>query len=147
MNFYFLLYLLLIVAPIGTIIHEVGHLIGAKIVKSDQISLSIGLGKRIGSLSFKNVQVNIHLLFFLGGYVSNKREKPYQLLEMICIIGAGPLHNAIYATIFYLISSVFYNQYIHILFLFNLWLAIINFIPFKIKDKQSDGYTILSLLR
>lgn len=147
MNIYFLLYLLFIVAPIGTIIHEVGHLIGAKIVKSDQISLSIGLGKRIGSFSFQNIQVNIHLLFFLGGCVNNRRDKPYQLLEMLCIIGAGPIHNAIYAIFFYLLSSVFYNQYIHILSLFNLWLAIINIIPFKMKDKQSDGYIMLSLLR
>lgn len=147
MNIYFLLYLLFIVAPIGTIIHESGHLIGAKIVKADHISLTIGLGKKVGTFTFKNIELNIHAYFFVGGYVRNKRETPYKLLEMLCIIGCGPIHNGVFAAILYFLNSVFLNQYIHILFLFNLWLALVNIIPFKIKDKQSDGYMIFKILR
>lgn len=147
MNIYFLLYLLLVVAPIGTLIHETGHLIGARMMKADHISLSIGSGKKIGTLSFKKIQINIYMYFFLGGYVHNKRRKPYTLLEMLCIIGLGPINNGIFAAFFYMVSSMYFNPYIHILFLFNLWLALVNIIPLKIKDKQSDGYMILNLFR
>ena len=37
MNLNLLLFLIFIVAPIGTVIHELGHVIGASLVKSDRI--------------------------------------------------------------------------------------------------------------
>ena len=146
MNIYFILYLLLIVAPIGTIIHETGHLIGAIIVKADRISISIGLGKKIGTYSFRNVTINIHTLFFLGGYVQSQRKASYETSEVVWITIFGPINNAVFAMIFYFMNEIYVHPYIQILFLFNLWLAVVNIIPFKIRGKQSDGYMILKAI-
>lgn len=141
-----LLFLLFVVAPIGTIVHESGHAIGAKLVKADTINLSIGLGKEIGTFSFKNLRMTVHLFFFLGGFVQSNRKPAYRSLEIICITAFGSVNNGIFAILFYLLNGIYYNQYIQILFLFNLWLAIVNMIPFKLKGKQSDGYMILKTL-
>lgn len=141
------LFLLLIVAPIGTIIHESGHLIGAKLMKADHIIISIGYGRKVFTFSFKNIRINICIFFFIGGYVHNKREVSYRVGEMIFIIALGPILNGIFATFFYWLSQLFPSEYLYLLFIFNLWLAFINTIPFKIKDKQSDGYMIFNLFR
>ena len=142
----FLLFLFFVVAPIGTIIHESGHVIGAKIVKADNINLSIGLGRKIGTLSFGNFQITVNMLFFLGGYVQSHREPSYRSLEIICITAFGSINNALFALLFYLLYGIYYNHYIYLLFLFNLWLAFVNIIPFKISGKESDGYAILKTL-
>lgn len=147
MNIYLFIFLLLIVAPIGTIIHEGGHLIGAKTMKADRIVISIGYGRKLFAITFKNIQINIRVYYFIGGHVENKRKIPYKLAEMIWIIGFGPFLNGIFAVIFYILYQLAPSEYVYLLFLFNLWLALINVIPFKIKEKQSDGYIIFNLLR
>lgn len=147
MNIYLLLFLLLIVAPIGTIIHEGGHLIGAKLMKADHIVISIGSGKKILTFSVKNIQINVQMFYFIGGHVQNKRDVPYKLFEMICIISFGPILNGIFTVVFYLLYYILVSEYLYLLFLFNLWLMIINIIPFKFKGKHSDGYMIFNLLR
>jgi len=141
-----LLFLVLVVAPIGTLIHEGGHAIGALLVRADHINLSIGLGKKIGTISFRNFQITVHMLFFLGGFVQSYRNASYRIIEVVCITLFGPINNGLFAILFYLLDGIYYNQYIHLLFLFNLWLALMNIIPYKIKGKQSDGYTILRIL-
>lgn len=147
MNIYLLLFLLFIVAPIGTIIHESGHLIGAKLMRADYMILSIGYGKRLFIFKWNNIQIKIRSFFFIGGHVRNERDIPYRTSEMIWIIGFGPLLNGIFAVFFYLLYHLIPSDFLYLLFLFNLWLALINVIPFKMKEKQSDGYMILNLLR
>ncbi|HLS60396.1 MAG TPA: M50 family metallopeptidase [Virgibacillus sp.] len=146
MSIYLLLFTLFIVAPIGTFIHESGHMLGAKFVKADCIKLSIGLGKEIGTICFKNVHITIHALFFLGGFVQSERHLPYKALDIFWITICGPMNNGIFALLFFSLNGVYTSQYIYILFLFNLWLAIINLIPYKVKDRHSDGYTILKTI-
>lgn len=115
-------------------------------MRADSINLSIGLGKKLGTLSVKNLTITIHLFFFLGGFVQSNRKPAYRTLEIICITAFGSFSNGIFSILFYLLNNIYYNQYIQLLFLFNLWLAIVNMIPFKIKGKQSDGYTILQTI-
>src|SRR5690625_6135794 len=140
MNIYLLLFLLFIAAPIGTLIHEGGHLIGAKLMKADYLHLTIGYGKKLFTFICQNIQIIICRFFFIGGYVKNERYLPYRTIEMICIIVFGPLLNVVFAVFFYMLYNLFPNEYIFLLLLFNLWLALINLILFKVKDKQSDGY-------
>ena len=147
MNIYLLLFLLFIVAPIGTLIHEGGHLIGAKLMKADYLHVTIGYGKKLFTFKCKNIQIIICCFFFIGGHVKNERYVPYRTIEMISIIVFGPLLNGVFAVFFYMLYDLFPNEYLFLLFLFNGWLALINLIPFKVKDKQSDGYMILKLLR
>lgn len=147
MNIYFLLYLLFIVAPIGTFIHESGHALGAKLVKADKVVLSIGLGKIIGTISLRQIEIRLHTFFFIGGFVQSERHLPYTVGETCLISICGPLNNAVFASFLYILqTSYFDNYFMQVLYLFNVWLAIINIIPFKFTGKQSDGYTIVQAI-
>lgn len=146
MDIYLLLYLVFVVAPIGTIIHECGHLFGAWATQADRITLSIGRGKQIMSFSGKKMQITIHAIFFLGGLAQSKRTTPYKAIEIIWVTFCGLLSSSIFAVLFYFLYNAYPNPYIQLLFLFNGWLAIVNSIPFKIKGMQSDGYTICKVI-
>lgn len=147
MNILLVLYLIIIVAPIGTIVHEIGHVLGAKAVGAEKVTLTIGSGKKIGTLTFLNLVVSVHALFFIGGFVKGKRKKPYNNSQLILIAIGGPISNIIFGFLFYFFYLFTLNDYIKLLFLFNLWLAIVNIIPFKLGNKHSDGYTIWQIIR
>ncbi|SDJ66476.1 site-2 protease family protein [Sediminibacillus albus] len=138
-------YLIFIVAPLGTIIHELGHALGAWLLKADRIEFSLGTGRRMSTIHLKRHQLNIHLLFIAGGQAFSQRHKPYSNVEAIVISLSGPLINLMAAAIIHL-SASFLTIRLELLFWFNLWLAVINLIPFKWNGKHSDGYHVLSLL-
>lgn len=146
MDIYLLLYLVFIVAPLSSLLHEMGHAAAARIVGADQITLSIGLGKRINTVIFDKVQITFHAIFFLGGLAKSERIIPYKSWEMVWITMIGPITNAFFAFLFYILYVMYPNDYLHLLFLFNLWLAFVNSIPFKIKERHSDGYLILQTI-
>jgi len=148
MSIWFVLYLLFVVAPIGTFVHEGGHALGARIAKADTVVLSIGVGKEALSYSFKKVHLKVHMLFFMGGYVLSERATSYTTGEKCLISICGPLLNILCATgLFYMQVYIVDHPFVALLCLFNVWLAFINIIPFKIGNKQSDGYTILKVLK
>ncbi|WP_373892688.1 site-2 protease family protein [Virgibacillus natechei] len=146
MDIYVLLYLVFIVAPLSSLLHETGHAAAARTVGADQITLSIGLGKRIKTIIFDNVQITFHAIFFLGGLAKSERLIPYKPWEIIWITLVGPLTNAFFALLFYILYGIYPNEYLQLLFLFNVWIAFINSIPFKIKERRSDGYLILQTI-
>ncbi|MBP1969654.1 Zn-dependent protease [Virgibacillus natechei] len=146
MDIYLLLYLIFIVAPLSTLLHEMGHAIAARVVNADNITFSIGLGKRINTFTFKEINFNIHAIFFLGGLAHNQRIVPYKKKEIIWISILGPVASGLFACLFYILYTIFPTNYWHLLFLFNIWLAFINSIPFNIKGKTSDGYLILKTI-
>lgn len=146
MNPILIVYLLLVVAPIGMIIHECGHAFGAKIIRANRITLTIGLGKQLFTFMLSNICVKIHAIYFMGGFTKTNRHTSYTNKDVFWITIFGPLNNALFAVIFFYLNVVFINPYIRLLFLFNLWLAVINLIPFKFKGKQSDGYILLDSL-
>ncbi|AIF45442.1 M50 family metallopeptidase [Virgibacillus sp. SK37] len=137
-----LFYLILIAAPVSIVIHELGHALMAIVLKAQKVEVSIGAGKKLWGLSQKSFQLSIYSLYFLGGVVEHEKEHPYKLREVIWISLAGPIMNAIVAFVFYLLYDWIPNDYISLFLLFNIWLAVVNLIPFKIKEKQTDGYTI-----
>src|SRR5690625_1091956 len=94
------LFLIVFVAPISTFIHELGHVIGAKIVHAKEIEMYIGRGKNIFKVSFKNLSVYIHLLFFLGGYTTYMQQYPYVKRNRLIITCLGPLNNLVFGLIF-----------------------------------------------
>lgn len=142
-NIIILFYLILIVAPIGIIVHEIGHVVGAKIVKADKIYFSVGTGRRLICIVYQNIHLSLYALLFAGGHTSSERKRPYNKLEICCISILGPINNIFIALICYLLFDFNANRYVQLLVLFNLWLAFVNLIPFKWKTRQSDGYSIL----
>lgn len=147
MEIFLLLYLIFVVAPISTFIHELGHLIGAKLSHANNVVLTIGSGKQIFSVKLKSLELRFNKLYFIGGYVNSTAKEGYTYFNKITIALCGPLNNIIFACFIYFISMNTMMNLIQIMILFNLWLACINLIPFKLSNRKSDGYTILLALR
>lgn len=147
MTIYLLFYLILIVGPFSILLHESGHAAAARVVKADRITVSIGYGKLLSSAVFERFQLNVHMAYFLGGFARSERGIPYKSSEMIWIAVSGPIANGLFTCLLYFIYVIYPNAYIQLLCLFNLWLTVINIIPFRIKEKQTDGYTILEELK
>lgn len=146
MNISLLLYLLFIVAPIGTVLHEAGHVIGAKSMNADRMRLTIGSGAIVSTFFIRKVQITICAIFFLGGLASSERRNMYKPYELIWIALCGPLTNGFIAFLLYILYTAYPSNYLLLLLLFNLWIAVINLVPFRFKEKQSDGYTIVKVL-
>src|SRR5699024_11309555 len=88
---------LLFIAPFTIIIHEIGHMVGAIIVKADNVHLSIGHGKKVFTVSLRKLVIHIHAFFFMGGQATSKREKPYGTMDILLIIISGTLLNVFLA--------------------------------------------------
>lgn len=146
MGIYLLLYLIFIAAPIGTLTHEAGHVIGARTLHADNANLSLGTGKKVSEFFFQKVRITIYAMFFIGGMVSSDRKNDYKPHEIIIIALCGPLSNGIFSCLLYILYQLFPSNYLLLLLLFNLWIAIINLVPFQFKGKKSDGYTVYKAL-
>lgn len=142
-----LLYLVLIVAPISTILHEAGHLFGAKSVRAEKIELRIGIGKPLVKRKFSNVVFIVHQIYFIGGMTKSEREPPYNNKEKIWISMLGPTANTVFAFLASIYLYNYPNKWISLLFWFNVWMAAGNLIPFRWRGSQTDGLTILQLLK
>ncbi|MFD1850536.1 M50 family metallopeptidase [Oceanobacillus bengalensis] len=136
------LYLVFIAAPASTYFHELGHALAANLVKADMIHITIGKGKQMIHLSNEKINTYVNRQFFLGAYTVSTRENPYTAYEKIFIALMGPLTNGIIVILLYILYGVIPNIYLELAFWFNLWLAIVNMIPFKWREKHTDGYTI-----
>lgn len=143
MSVYLLLYLIVFVAPISNLIHEIGHTVGAKIAKASNILISIGRGKRIIKIVFPKLEVHVGLLFFTAGVTESTREKDYTSFEKLYITFLGPFFNAIIVVIFFGIYQFTSNEFILVFMLYNSWLFLMNCVPFKIKEQESDGFIML----
>ncbi|WP_339227924.1 site-2 protease family protein [Oceanobacillus sp. FSL K6-2867] len=146
MSLYLFACLILIIAPICTLIHELGHACGAKLAKADRIKLNLGIGKGHWTIAMNNLELTLRSIYFIGGVTESEREIPYKKSEIIWITFFGPMFNGVAATIIYIIYEVNPNSLLQLLFWFNVWMAVVNMIPFKIKGKQTDGFAILRLI-
>ncbi|WP_010530861.1 site-2 protease family protein [Lentibacillus jeotgali] len=147
MDIYIFLYLIFVVAPAGTAIHELGHMLGAKSVGADKISLTIGAGSIVYRTIWNKMHIAIRLFFFIGGMAYSERQAPYQPAERIRIAVFGPFSSLLAAGICAIIYYVYPGSYLLLMLLFNLWIAFINIIPFRFKGKESDGYTVFEAIR
>lgn len=141
-----LLYLIFIIVPGSLFLHELGHLIGAKLMKSDAIQLIIGSGKELAHFSYKNISITINTLLFFGALTKSKRRTAYTTGEKISIAISGPISSGLFGCVFYILYLYFPNTFIYLLSLFNFWLAISNLCPIKVGKKQSDGYTVYKMI-
>ena len=146
MTLYLLAFLIVVVVPIGTIVHELGHGIVALFAKADSVTLRIGLGKHIKTYELNRFTIHLNAIFFVGGLTESKRTPIYNAKEKILIALGGPVCNAILAVLFITLFYPTHNPYIQLFTLFQAWLMLINIIPFKWKGKKSDGYTIVQAI-
>ncbi|MBS4174482.1 M50 family metallopeptidase [Bacillus sp. FJAT-49736] len=142
----FIISFLLIIAPLTLFIHELGHSIGALLVRSEKIELFIGVGRRLLRLPLGRMSIHIHALFMLGGYTASERNPYYSKAEQIIISLFGPLLNGLLGILGALLLSYSHSRILLIFILFNLWLCIINLIPYRIGTRHSDGYLVLKTI-
>ncbi|WP_047980002.1 site-2 protease family protein [Ornithinibacillus contaminans] len=143
MNIILLLFLVFIVAPISNLIHELGHLTGAKLAKADAIRVHIGRGRKVFQVAINQIEIVIGIVFISAGVTESRRDRTYKSYEVIYITLLGPLFNAIAVFICYLLYEVVRNEFLLLIMLYNGWLFMMNCIPFKMKDQASDGYIVL----
>lgn len=139
----FLFIVLIFAAPICFLVHESGHIAAVKIVKGTDVALHLGRGKIIWQGNWSGIHVTLRQFWFSNSYMASDREPPYTALEKIFIAAMGPFFSLLLAIGLLSAYSVFGKADIfYMLFWFNVWIGAVNLIPFKIGQKQSDGYTI-----
>jgi len=146
-NYIFHVFILIILlAPISLLIHELGHVYGATRMKATKVQLSIGIGSTLFQRDTNKFEIILRRFFLVHYATATVREEPFRRSEKLFITIMGPLFNAICAFSLFLIEYYVYTHLIIQLFmLFNIWLVVMNLIPFKIGQKHSDGYTIYRL--
>jgi|SRR5690625_3682321 len=143
-----LIIFVIIIVPFSLFWHELGHLIGAKIVRASHVTLTIGLGKTIYTLTFKQMTFVIKRFFLFHSLTETSRIERLSRKEIIIVTILGPINNLVLTVI---ASSSFLfikaNMLVYLIIFFNGWLGLINLIPFKINNKPSDGYTIMQMIK
>ena len=147
LNYFLHVFVLVIFfAPLSLFIHELGHIVGAKRMQASKVQLSIGIGSPLFQRDYSNLNIVIRRFFLVHYATATVREEPFKRSEKIFITIMGPLFNAICAFLLFFIEYYVYTSlFIQLFMLFNVWLVIMNLIPFKIGQKHSDGYTIYRL--
>jgi Zn-dependent protease len=138
----FIMICFLTILPITIIIHEFGHFFCALACNVKKIKVSLGIGKKIGHLKYKELMFVIHILP-LGGKTHYEMHTNNRLSQVIISIG-GPFLNGIVAFLLLMQGIGSGEQYITLWFqwlaVFNLWMFVVNSIPFKIGKYYSDGW-------
>ncbi|WP_405101338.1 site-2 protease family protein [Oceanobacillus sp. FSL H7-0719] len=147
MDINLLLFLIFIGSPISIFIHEFGHALAAIAIRANDITITIGSGREFYVVKWKRYIVKCNIFYFIGGASNYERDEPFTSKEMIWLTLLGPVFNGIAAGVIYFLLMIFPNVYLEIFFWFNMWLAIANLIPFRINEKQTDGYAIIQLLK
>lgn len=142
-----ILLFLFILAPITILIHELGHAFGAFMMRADKIELNIGAGSKLFSIKVRKWTINVFLLYFLGAHTGSERDPYFSKHEQIVISSSGPILNGLVGFIILQWNQTNFSTAMELFSLFNFWLFFINLIPFKIGEKQSDGYTIFKALQ
>lgn len=139
---------IIIIAPIGLFWHELGHVLGARFVRAPHVTLIIGVGKPIVKRTYDNTTFILRRLFWVNSVTKTKNSHLLSKNDKVIITLMGPMSSLFFSILAYcLYVLIVPNLFVLLLCLFNLWLGIINLIPFKINERQSDGYTILQTLK
>ncbi|KGX86016.1 M50 family metallopeptidase [Pontibacillus litoralis] len=140
------LVLIFVIAPISLLSHELGHAIVAYQLRAHHISLQLGVGPLIYQKKGTTTDIMIRLLYFVGAMAIYERNRPFSRKEQAFISLGGPLANGILA--FLCICLVYWVEMdgLYLFSGFNLWIAIINLLPFKWKERESDGYVVVKAL-
>jgi len=139
---------ILLLAPMSLVLHELGHALTASLYDAKDVQVIIGNGKRHVSFKLWKIKLKFHSFLFVNYQTKSSRQIPFTAKEKVHIAASGPFINGFLALILSLIYYFVQTEImLQLMITFNLWLAIVNCIPFKIGQKQSDGYTIYKLIK
>lgn len=140
------LWSLLVVFPLVTLIHELGHtffiyLFGGK------AKFALGRGKRL----FKIGMVSVHRIYFLDAFIEYTKLKWSNRFTHFFVHAGGILFNlgSVFLVNFLINQGVFEEQIFFYQFAyFSIWFVTFSILPVDYGDgKYSDGITIYLVLR
>jgi Zn-dependent protease len=133
----------LVILPIVTIIHELGHIISVKMFGGKISSITFGDGKELLKIGI----IEIKRLYFLGGKITHKKLENDRKYKRILIILSGPLLNLFTYILFLVVSRYWGRSFIlSRLITFSLLFCVSNLIPFSFGKTNTDGKQILDLI-
>jgi len=129
----FTIILLILIAPFCLIFHELGHAYGAKLMGADYVELVIGTGKKCWQTMCKGTYITVRQLFLFNSYTASEKKNSYTVNEQVLISIMGPLFSLLLAMIIFIVYAfIAKTPFIFLLHLFNVWIGLVNFIPFKV---------------
>ncbi|WP_169864790.1 site-2 protease family protein [Sutcliffiella halmapala] len=139
---------LFVVVPVVHLIHELGHVLVAKIYNVTQPKIVLGMGPELFRFTLFGINLNVNYIVFLGGYSTTTNEKDEELSagKVAFISLGGPLFNIVSII---LMLPFLANQpliMVNMFFFFSCWIGFVNLIPFKIGEKKSDGWQVITSL-
>ncbi|TDQ40412.1 M50 family metallopeptidase [Aureibacillus halotolerans] len=136
----FLAFLALVV-PLTIVIHEMAHAISARIMGASEATIVIGGGKILLQLQCFQVLFQLRLFWFLGAYSKTNADQLSSVAK-ITISFAGPAVNLLIALL--LFDGEHSDTFLNLTAAFNLWIGIVNLVPFKVGSRSSDGWQMVS---
>lgn len=133
-------YLILIIGPIANFWHELGHTVAALLLKTDRVELTLGKGKAFTHFKINTVHITIQNIYFLGGVTNSRRAKAFNHQEKILLALAGPIFSLLLTILSFIGYLYFMHNILLMSMIYNGWIAFMNLVPFKLKNKKSDGY-------
>lgn len=138
-------FFLFVTVPVVNFLHELGHVFTSRIFGMTNTVLHLGTGPCLFRFQIVGIEINIHLVFFIGALSFSEYDEELQEWKRGIISIGGPLLNVMIALIS-LLLDVNENFHWELFILFNLWVGIVNMIPFKMKEKHSDGYLFIQTM-
>ncbi|MDX5474859.1 MAG: site-2 protease family protein [Bacillaceae bacterium] len=132
--------------PIIHLVHELGHVLVARIFQVKKTRIVLGMGEPLVNLTLFGTKLEINRIYMFGGYSTNDESGNLPYFQQALISFGGPALNIllIFASIPLITRE---SVYFFTLFIsFNIWIALSNLIPFKFGDKRSDGWIIATSL-
>ncbi len=146
----FIIFCFFTIIPLTTLLHELGHYFMTKFYFVDNVTISVGSGKKLIHFKFKSLTFVLRI-FPYGGATFFELTSYLSPLKQIWISLGGPLLNGFIAIL--LFSQVLGNDldfitlWLQWFALFNLWVCVMNLIPYKIGTFYSDGWVIVKAIR
>ncbi len=131
------------VAPLGLLIHELGHVIPTILLGRGEAVLHLGTGSVLFRGDWGRFHLRVHRIFFLGGHTESSCNERYNRWQKGAVTLGGPSLNML---VFLFSFSLLQIEELHIFMLFNLYLAVFNLLPYSWKGKCSDGYHLFQIL-
>ncbi|QFT90508.1 Peptidase family M50 [Bacillus sp. THAF10] len=131
-----------IIVPLVHLIHEVGHVVMAKLHHVKGAEISIGIGPKVIESTIFGTSIRIHIIPFIGGYSTNSVDGELSPKVIAWISAGGPIFNLISIMIVLPFWSEPAFSFPTLFILFSLWIGLGNLLPYKLAGKQSDGWQL-----
>ena len=136
---------LLLAAPISNLLHEIGHILVARFFQVRGTQISLGIGPKLFGFKVGGTFLEINLVYFIGAFSTNDSSLEISDFKKAMIAVGGPVMNIVIAVVMMRIYEI-ENMLVSLTIFYNIWLGIMNLLPYKFIGKASDGWVFLSSL-